>query len=154
MVSYKELKSIQENSMASAAELREFFSRMKGKSPKEMLGVIAQSGLASSLFLATVGCVVLLAVLTIVPYAMKEDKTEQQAVAPAKEPANAPVAKPQPPVQPSPADAAAKPPAENPETPVDPAAAAAAMGIDKTKTADPDKNPLEGDLDNLLDGIK
>ena len=60
----RDFKQIQESGGASVTELREFLHTMKGKSPQEMLGTIAQSDLIRSTFISTVLCVLLLAGLT------------------------------------------------------------------------------------------
>ena len=52
MASPKEdLKRISKNSEAVVGELREFLSTLKGKSPKEMMGSVADSSLFMSLLL-------------------------------------------------------------------------------------------------------
>lgn len=68
---YRDLDRLQTDGNASIGELREFMGRMQGKSPQEMLGVVAQSRLAMSIVWSTVGCAVLLMVLTVGPYLLK-----------------------------------------------------------------------------------
>ena len=67
------LQDLQQNSAATMSELREFLASMRGKNPKEALGIIAQSRLLRSIAVSTVACIVLLVVLTLVPYAMQDE---------------------------------------------------------------------------------
>jgi hypothetical protein len=149
----RDLKRLGADSTATVAELREFVGQMRGKSPQEMLGMVANSGLAWSIMLAMLLFVVLLAAGTVIPYILKNDAkdaagptTNQTTVAGDGAPRTD---------ETPPAEAA---PAESPDTAtdgkVDPARAVEAMGIDETRTADPDRNPLEDKLDKLLDGIE
>ena len=62
-------RGLRENSAATARELSEFLAKMKGKPPQEVLGVIAQSGLARGLILSTVAIALLLLVGTAAPFA-------------------------------------------------------------------------------------
>ncbi len=150
-----DMRRLKSDSSAAAGELREFIGRMRGKSTQEVLGVIAQSGLVRCICASAVVFVALIAVFTVVPYLLKSD--EAAAAKPASSTSQpAAVAEPD---EPAATQAAATespaPPAGNPQaTPPDAAAAAAALGLDETKQAPPDKNPLEKDLDNLLDGVK
>ena len=136
---------------ASAAELREFLSHLKGRTPQEVLGVVAESDLVRSILTATVGCFVLLVVLTVVPYALKSRSTGV-----GEKPAAAAVAQPD--------DEASAAAAETSAGTSDQAVAASsepdleraaeAMGIGGTAEADPNVNPLDSKLDKLLDGIE
>ena len=153
-----DLRRLGRDGSASAAELREFFARMRGKSPQEALGLVSQSGLVRGMVLSTAAFALVLVVFTVVPYALSGDKD-----APTDKPATA-AAKPQPEAKPA-ADTGAQPAA-----PADAAAAAASnaadatgtpsasepnldraarvLGIDETKGTDPSDVP---DLDNILD---
>src|SRR5207249_3289066 len=64
------LNEILGNGAASAAELRECLTRMHGKPPQEVLGLVAQSGLARAMFLSTLITLAVVAVLTAVPFAL------------------------------------------------------------------------------------
>lgn len=55
---------------ATADELRAFIAQSRGKSPQEVLGMIAQSGLARSIALAAALVFGLLVIMTILPYAL------------------------------------------------------------------------------------
>ena len=141
------LQNLQQNGAATVSELREFLASMRGKNPKEALGIIAQSRLVRSMAVSTVACIVLLVVLTLVPYAMQdESKLSVKDMLKGKPKAAAPA---------QPADTAAAtatPTDDSSKTTIDPKAAATKMGIDELKNAPPDKNPLEDKLDDLLDG--
>jgi len=63
-----ELRRLKANSSATYDELSEFVSQMHGKSPQEVLGLVAQSGLAKGIFLSTVICAVLVVAFTVGPY--------------------------------------------------------------------------------------
>ncbi len=64
----RDFKNLKRNSSATAGDLREFMREMRGKSPREMLGAIAQSTLVTSTIVSTVAIFILLVVLTVVPY--------------------------------------------------------------------------------------
>ncbi len=149
-----ELKHLRQNGQASAAEIREFLKSVQGKSPQEVLGVVAQSGLASGIVLATIGCIVLLVVGSVIPYALNRLSADAASAKPAKtQQAEAPAEKPDSPAK----QAAAAPPQAGTEpataNPVD--TLPDKLGIGETKAADPKKNPLDSgsDIDKLLDGI-
>ncbi|MFP6612545.1 MAG: hypothetical protein VB835_09570 [Pirellulales bacterium] len=151
----RDFRRLKADGGATADELREFIRRMRGKSPQQMLGILAQSGLVKSILVSAAGFVVVLSALTVVPYLLKPDTAAA---------ANSPSASKQEQnrsTSPQPAETQAANPASSPATNAqgtpqspDAEAAAAALGIDETKQAPPDKNPLEKDLDNLLDGVK
>ena len=140
----RDLHRARENAFASTAELREFVHNLKGKSPQEVLGAVANSGLAQGVGLATVGTIILMAVFTVGPYflygkpAPPAPKKEAAAVA---EPAAATAQTTEKAAAPS-TDASA-----NAQRTLD------KMGESETKTADPKVNPLD-DLDDLLDTKK
>jgi hypothetical protein len=134
------------HSSATAAELREFLGQLKGRSPQEVMGIVAQSSLFRGITTATIACGVLMLVFTIGPYIIyggPSARARQNAVAVT--------------VQPATNDTPAKQSTDTaPNDPVKPdlAKAAQAMGIGETAEAAPDKNPLDSKLDNLLDGIE
>ena len=78
----RDFKNIKRNSASTADELRGFMREMRGKSPAEMLGAIAQSTLIRSLVIATASLAVLMLVLTVVPFLMAE-KPASKVVGPA-----------------------------------------------------------------------
>jgi len=79
----RDFTNIKRNSASTASELRGFMREMRGKSPTEMLGAIAQSTLIQSLVIATASLAVLMLVLTVVPFLMAE-KPDSKVVGPAK----------------------------------------------------------------------
>ena len=79
----RDFKNIKRNSAATADGLRGFMREMRGKSPAEMLGAIAQSTLVRSLVIATASLAVLMLVLTVAPFLMAE-KPDPKVVGPPK----------------------------------------------------------------------
>jgi hypothetical protein len=137
-----DLKRAKREGGASLAELREFVAGMRGRSPQEVLGMVSASALIQATVQATLGCIVLIALWTGASYMAKQNEPKKGA----KPTAVKTEEKPATPV--APAVAEAKPANKEP----DPAAAAKALNIDEVKTADPNVNPLDKDLDKLLDG--
>lgn len=143
------VRRMKEGSKATAAELREFLNGMRGRSPQEMLGAVAASSLIQCTAFATFLTAAFFVVFTFGPYYLygppkaKEAKPATAAAAPAAAPA------------------AAKPDAAKPEaTPAESATgdansnarkAAEKMDLIETKQSDPKQNPLDKNLDNLLD---
>lgn len=85
----RDVRAVQANSAATARELRDFLSQMKGKSPKEMLGVVAQSNLFKSAISATVFMVAVILVFTVIPFGLNQwsgNEQDQAAVAAPDEP--------------------------------------------------------------------
>ena len=130
------------NRQASSAELREFLSQMRGKSPREMLGAVASSTLVQSTFAATAAITATIVLLTVLPFGW--NKFFGQTTASAAE---------------APADA--QEPERPLETPVEPdldgagkSDAAAQLGIGESKQAPADVNPLESSTGDLLDGLE
>jgi hypothetical protein len=65
----RKLRRLGADVVASGDELREFLQQFRGKSPQEVLGLVASSGLVRATCMAAAGCVVLVAVFTVLPYA-------------------------------------------------------------------------------------
>jgi hypothetical protein len=80
----RDIRNLKRNSSTTAGELREFMREMRGKSPREMLGAVAQSTLVQSTIVSTIAIFILLLLLTAVPYAM--DTSEGNVVADVKKP--------------------------------------------------------------------
>jgi len=144
---------------ATVAELREFLGQMRGKSPQEVLGLVAKSGLTRGIVLATLLFLVLLVALTVGPYLLAERGADAsapvagQTTAPEGD-AAAP-AEPNSAKQPGPEAAAASDlTAAEAGAPPGTDRAIDAMGIGETRVADPDESPLEDKIDGLLDGIE
>ena len=73
----RDVKNLKANTSTTATEVRAFLTEMHGKSPREMLGIIAQSNLTSSLLHSTAIIGTLLAGFTVLAIAL-EDKPEEQ----------------------------------------------------------------------------
>ena len=149
-------RRLKESSAATSAEIREFLAEMRGKSPAEMLGAIANSSLFSSLIQATILIGVLIAVFTIIPFALNKigGGDEGGEVAAAEEGATEPKAAEgsgeataEGGTDPAPSTTEAA----DPDTP--PAGTAERLGIGDEIVAPPDVNPLDGSNDDLLDGL-
>ncbi len=145
---------VRKEAAASATEIRQFINGLRGKSPQEMLGAIAQSSLIQATIQATVWTTVFLAIFTVGPYVMKSDAKAASKAAPAKAAKKAESEAPAAKSEKSEAAATAaksngdEPSADNVQK------AAKAMGLDEVKNTDPKKNPREKDLDTLLDDLK
>ena len=148
---HRDIKKVQVNSTAVGAEIGEFLEQMRGRSPQEMLGLVAQSDLIRSTTVATVGCAVLILALTIIPHMLREEapvKADAKAETPATQPATPPGAT----TTPDPATAAAtKSDTGDPKgTTDDPNKVAKTLGIGDVKTGQPDIDPFKNTDDDLL----
>ena len=72
-----DLKNLKANSAATAGELRQFLSEMRGQTPKEMLGSIAQSSLVRSVTLSAVAIFALLLAVSTIVYAVRDKNPEE-----------------------------------------------------------------------------
>jgi len=144
---------VRREAAASATEIRQFINGLRGKSPQEMLGAIAQSSLVKATIQATAWTVVVLGIFTVGPYMMRKDaKAESKATAAAAK-KNEEKAAPDKAEKPDTKTTAATSNADEPSAD-NVQKAAKAMGLDDVKPADAKKNPREKDLDNLLDDLK
>ena len=150
---FKDVKRLRSDGTASVEELRAFLGELKGRSPQEMLGIMAESGLVRGMVSATIATVALLFVFTIGPWAYGELAGEPEQVKTATRPAPAASAAAKAPVDPatqaasaaaSVGDPGSTPPATVPAGQPDLGAATKAMGISEAKTGEPN-------LDSLLD---
>ena len=151
----RDMRRLKANASLSLGELREFLSQTRGRSPQEVLGMVAGSALVRCIGWALVGTVILLIVGTVGPYliwgppASKPTKPRLAAAAPAA---------PQTPAAPSHGPEAASPQsaakAGDQPSPEDAMKAVKVMGLGEAKTADPKANPMEKKLDNLLDKLE
>jgi predicted lipid-binding transport protein (Tim44 family) len=146
-----EVRRLGANGAVSVAELKEFLGSLQGRSPQEVIGIVSTSMLVQSFGIAAVATTLLLAVFTIGPYLMfgsPHDRTvaakpKPAAATPADQQANLGSA--------ATAGATAAGPSDNAPNAQ---RAADVMGLNDTKAADPNTNPLDGpNIDNLLDGI-
>lgn len=145
-----DMKQIKSDASSTAEEVREFIANLKGRSPQEVLGAVSESGLVQATIQSTFGCMVVLVICTVAPWALSTD--EAAVVAAEVETAAAPSedTTTEPATETASMDSAAGGDASE-ET--DPTRAAAAMKIDETVITDPKSNPLDGNLDKLLDGL-
>ncbi len=141
----RDIENLKQNGSASLDELKEFLSKLQGKSPQEVVGLVSTNMLVQSMVISTLAVLAVLAIFTIGPYAVygpPQPKKTAAAPPPAAAPAEAP-----------PATASAE--GKTGELSADDKTKALQkMGIDETKTAKPDENPLDKKFDNLLDGAK
>lgn len=145
-----DLHRLKTNGAEAAAELSEFLKKMRGKSPQEMLGIVAQSGLATGVAQATVGAIVLLAVLTVVPYGLAKAFPPAPKAVAENNAEETPAAKAAPKGEAGPATVDV---GGNDQT-SKAAKAATRMGENDTKSASPTFNPLENSSDDLLKDLK
>jgi len=138
----RDLKNLRGNSSATVDELRDFMRQMRGKSPADMLGAIAQSTLVRSLIVSTVSIVALLFTLTAASYFFTDEqdskvpeKSVDQKVAESEEKEGPPK---------SPEKTVSVPVVNPPEV----------LGVGGEKTGKPKEvNPFENDNDPL-NGLK
>ena len=157
----RDLARLRSDGAASTAELREFLGRIRGRTPQEMLGAVAESRLTRSIFLATFLCLLLLAALTVLPYGLKHRSADASASAAQENVAEEEAVEEGEPARDvqakgieEPAQPAAPPGVDAEQAAMDPERAVDALGIGETRVADPNENPVETKLDKLLDGIE
>ena len=147
-----DFKKLGRNSQAVVVELREFLANLKGKSPKEMMGAVAESSLAQSLLISTLIMTVLVFAFSAIPYFLKDDQEAVQASG-----KGSAVQKETDGQAPSQSDSGESSSGESGEskdadsakTPEQKAADILGVG----EVADPDSNPLDSGGDDLLDGL-
>ena len=146
----RDLSRLKKDGVATAAELRDFINQTRGRSPQEVLGMVAQSNLTHGVIVATVLTVVGMGLMTAIPYALKQKEAAAKTTAPAAAKAT---------------DAAATPAADKtaetkPEgdktagTPKDGDNVLKKLGMDEVKQSSTEKNPLEDKSDDLLNDLK
>lgn len=135
-----DLRELRANSGATVQELREFLKELKGRSPQEMLGIVASSQLIRAVILSTILVTATILALTAVPYFLGDDPAPETEEATAATP---PATQPAPPAE---ASTVVKEPAPD-QTP-------ATLGIDEKITAPPNSNPLEDQKDNFLKDLE
>lgn len=74
-----EFSRLSVNARETKEELQEFLGSMRGKSPQEVLGLVAASGLTQGILWSTLGMAFILIFFTIAPYYLMEDKDAIQA---------------------------------------------------------------------------
>ncbi|MBL6923213.1 MAG: hypothetical protein ISR39_13690 [Akkermansiaceae bacterium] len=126
-----DLRELKSNTNATVQELQQFLRELKGKSPQEMLGVVASSQLFRSTIISVILVAIALFALTAIPYFLQSDKpapSEEAVVTPT------PAA---PPSAPTPAATVPKP--ADPNTPE----SLKPLKVNETITAPSNSNPLE-----------
>jgi hypothetical protein len=139
------LHRLRADASASADELRSFLHQTRGKSPAEVIGLVAQSNLVVATMQAALACSVLVLVLTLVPYALSQ-RTDTPQATPA-----AAVQPETPAVTPTAAEPAKVAKTTTPEKPptTDPAKVADVLGEGGTKTGPASEPKI--DINDLLD---
>ena len=138
-----DLRELKSNTNATVQEIQEFLRQLKGKSPQEMLGVVATSQLIRATILSCILVGGAIFALTAIPYFLGgEESPPSEAPAVAATPAD-PAPQPTPPVPP-PAETNT---GETP-SPIEP------LGVNETKTAPANSNPLEDKKDNFLKDLE
>lgn len=112
----QDLRNLSENSATTLAELQGFLGQMRGKSPAEMLGVVAQSRIVGSTLLATLLVAATIAIFTIGPFFWEKLKPEPRTVNPVviTTPASSPQPAPTPATGSETTSTSPEPKAENP----------------------------------------
>ncbi|MCA9175304.1 MAG: hypothetical protein KDB14_12540 [Planctomycetales bacterium] len=154
------MRRVVADSSHSLAELRDFMGRLKGKSPQEVLGEVATSGLVRSTTVAAIGFLVVILSLSVGAHYWKQAFPKSSGATAAT--SSKKTDDDQPGNTAANESAATTPSggAASPATPAEPATKLSGdptldnLGIGETKDADPKKNPLESTLDNLLDDTK
>lgn len=152
-----DMKRLKTDASSTAEEVRDFIANIKGRSPQEVLGAVSESGLIQATFQATVGCVIVLGILSVVPWLLRSEETATAATSTDDSAATAEAdgnsdAAAEAGASSETASAGTRSASDSP-TGSDAAKAASAMKIDETVVTDPKANPLDGNLDKLLDGL-
>ena len=137
------VRRLSADAAASTSELRDFVRSLKGRSPQEVMGIVASNALTQALIGSAIATAVLIGLLTVGPYIY---------YGPPKAKSSKPVASASA-AQPEATRASDSTKATDTPSEEDVKKATKAMGLDETKTADPKKNPLDN-FDNLLDKVK
>ena len=148
----RDFKQLGQNSQAVVGELREFLSNLKGKSPKEMMGAVAESSLAQSLLISTLIMTILVFACSAIPYFLKDEQEAVQSAdkgsAVEEETGGQPAGQSGSGESSSDESGEAKE-AEASKTPEQKTADILGVG----EVADPDSNPLDSGGGDLLDGL-
>lgn len=132
-----DLRELRDNSRATVGEIQAFLRELKGKSPQEMLGVVAASNLFRSIVLSTAIVAGSILLFTAIPYFMQGEEKP----APVTE-------KPSPPSAPENAPEGPAPAVEPAPDPL------SALGVGEELSAPPNINPLEDKCDDFLKDLE
>lgn len=140
-----DLRELKTNTNATVQEIQEFLRQLKGKSPQEMLGVVASSQLIRATILSCILVAGAIFALTAIPYFLGGDESP-----PSEAPAVA-VTPAAPAPEPTPAAPTPTPTETNTggtPSPIEP------LGVNETKTAPSNSNPLEDKKDDFLKDLE
>ena len=147
-----DFKKLGRNSQAVVGELREFLANLKGKSPKEMMGAVAESSLAQSLLISTLIMTILVFAFSAIPYFFKDDKDAVESAEKGSTVQDETGG--QPPAQSGAGESSSGQAGVAQETtPPKTAEQKTADILGVGEVADPDSNPLDSDGGDLLDGL-
>jgi hypothetical protein len=134
-----DLRELKANSSATVQELQQFLGELKGKSPPEMLGIVASSQLIRAIILSVILVIVAIFALTAIPYFFGNKESPD----------------PEQPIVTNPATPAPEPKEANP-TPnqIKPAEPLAPLGVNEKKAAPANVNPLEDDGGSFLKDLE
>jgi hypothetical protein len=155
----RDINRLKRDGGATAAEVREFVAQMKGRSPHDVLGMVAQSSLMHGVVVATVATLVLVAVFTVGPYLLAEPvhakaKKPHAAAADAKADSPDMVSDKKGNTKadvPSASTSADQPAGNDPQVSK---ATLEKLGVDEVKQSDSSSNPLDRKDDDLLKELK
>lgn len=133
-----DLRELRDNSRATVGEIQAFLRELKGKSPQEMLGVVAASNLFRSIILSTGLVAAGILLFTAIPYVMGGGGEKPAPITGKTPPAAAPEKAPE-------APAPAAEPAPDPLS---------ALGVGEELSAPPNINPLEDKGDDFLKDLE
>ena len=148
----RDIRNMRRNISATAGEVKDFMGKLRGKSPREVLGIIASSSLIRSMGTAAVAVGILLVTFTIIPYGWAKvtgSDTTEEAASPESEGEGEPDGG---------ANQASTGGNDEPEQPTGepttpPPSAPEVLGVGEEKTAPPNINPLDGSAGGLFDDI-
>ncbi len=130
-----DLRELKANSRATVQELQLFLRELKGKSPPEMLGIVASSQLIRAIVLSVILVIGAIFALTAIPYFFGNKESPD----------------PEQPIVTNPATPAAEPKQADPNPKqIKPAEPLAPLGLNEKKNAPANVNPLEDDGGSFL----
>ena len=138
-----DLRELKTNSSATVQELQQFLRELRGKSPQEMLGVVASSQLMRATILAFVLVTAVIFVLTAFPYFFGDESAAEP------EPESRPAVSATP-VPVTPINEPQSRPFETQETP----GPLAPLGVNEKLPAAPNENPLEDKGEDFLKDLE
>ena len=141
-----DLRELKGNSRATVAELQSFLAELKGKSPQEMLGVVAASHLIRSLIISTGLVFAAIVIFTVIPFFFGEKPTNMESGFATRPTPPAPKTTPS-----DPAPVIPTPPEPTPVPEPDPLSK---LGVGEELNAPPTENPLENKGDDFLKDLE